>query len=338
MKILLLIICCAFSLRGVSQQMVERWEIFELRLKTDLPRNPFVGVEFYAEFTQDTLCYSPEGFYDGEGTYVIRFMPTAEGRWKYTTHSNLAGLDKQSGEFICTPATKGNHGPVRIRNTYHFEFCDGTPYYPFGTTIYEWAFQNDAKRARTLQSLKNSPFNKARMLAVPPYGENYQQGPDALQHFPYVGTPPRNWDFSRFDPLFFQDLEQCVRELQDQGVVIDLILFRPYDKGRWGFDTMSQNCKQQFVRYVLARFASFRNIWWSLCNENSFIEGMTDQDWDELFQTVETYDPYGHMRSIHNAGRIYNYSKPWVSHVSLQYYNAVRVPGVSPLLRDLYRK
>ncbi|HWJ26977.1 MAG TPA: DUF5605 domain-containing protein, partial [Flavisolibacter sp.] len=44
------------------------------------------------------------------------------------------------------------------------------------------------------------------------------------------------------------------------------------------------------------------------------------------------------LRSIHNADRIYDYKKPWVTHVSLQYYNAVREFGVSPLLRDIYRK
>jgi hypothetical protein len=75
-----------------------------------------------------------------------------------------------------------------------------------------------------------------------------------------------------------------------------------------------------------------------MANENSFLKWMTDSDWDELFQLVEKTDPYHHLRSIHNAGRIYNYSLPWVTHVSLQYYNAVRVPGVTPLLRDLYRK
>lgn len=328
--------CLAFV--AYSHQLVERWGVFELSLEVEPVGNPFVGICLSAKFTNGAESYEPEGFYDGEGIYKIRFMPTIEGVWTYETHSNLAELNNQKGEFTCIAASEGNHGPVRIRNTYHFAYEDGTPYIPFGTTIYEWAFQNEEWKKQTIETLKNSPFNKARMLAVPPFGSRYESGPDSLHHFPYEGTPPHNWDFSRFDPQFFRDLEKCVIDLEKIGVVADLILFRPYDKGRWGFDMMTPECNKQFVRYMIARFAAYRNIWWSLCNENSFIRHMTDEDWDELFQVVEKYDPYGHMRSIHNAGRIYDYNKPWVTHVSLQYYNAVRVPGVSALLRDLYHK
>jgi hypothetical protein len=65
---------------------------------------------------------------------------------------------------------------------------------------------------------------------------------------------------------------------------------------------------------------------------------MTDADWDQLFRALQSSDPYNHLRSIHNADAIYDHHKPWITHVSLQYYMAVRFFGVSPLLRDIYRK
>ncbi len=71
-------------------------------------------------------------------------------------------------------------------------------------------------------------------------------------------------------------------QLRNIGVEADLILFRPYDKGKWGFDMMGQEVNKRFARYMVARYAAFRNIWWSLANENSFIKNMTDEDWDEL--------------------------------------------------------
>jgi hypothetical protein len=101
---------------------------------------------------------------------------------------------------------------------------------------------------------------------------------------------------------------------------------------------MDAATNDRYLRYAVARFAAFRNVWWSLANENSYIKSMTDADWDRLFQIVQAKDPYGHLRSIHNADRLYDYSKPWVTHVSLQYYMAVRFFGVSPLLRDIYKK
>ncbi|HKJ42872.1 MAG TPA: DUF5060 domain-containing protein [Sunxiuqinia sp.] len=338
LKLIFAILFAYFAFPSLAQREIPRWDIFELTIHADAPGNPFIGIGFSATFTNGKETFTPEGFYDGEGDFKVRFMPDSTGTWTYETKSNYKPLDGRNGEFICVDPEQNNHGPIRIRNSYHFKYADGTPYYPFGTTIYEWAFQLDARKKETIETLKNSPFNKARMLAVPPFSERYQSGPDSLHHFPYVGTPPKNWDFSRFDPQFFRNLEKCVADLRDNNVVADLILFRPYDKGRWGFDMMTPECNERFVRYMIARFAAYRNIWWSLCNENSFIRHMTDQDWDHLFQVVQKYDPYHHMRSIHNAGRIYDYNKPWVTHVSLQYYNAVRVPGLTALLRDLYRK
>jgi hypothetical protein len=64
----------------------------------------------------------------------------------------------------------------------------------------------------------------------------------------------------------------------------------------------------------------------------------TEEDWDMLFQIVDQRDPYNHMLSIHNAHILYDYTKPWVTHVSLQYYNAVRAFGAAALVRDIYKK
>lgn len=321
-----------------QEKKVAQWDIFELSLKGPETGNPFVGISLKGVFKRGDKIYEPEGFYDGNGIYKIRCMPDEEGVWTYETHSNQEALDGIQGTFICTAPATANHGPVRVSNQYHFSYADGTPFYPFGTTIYEWVFQSEEKRKQTLETLKQSPFNKVRFLAIPPYNERYVHGPDSLKHFPFEGNNKENWDFSRFNPDFFQQLEVCIKQLRDMGVQADLILFRPYDGGKWGFDTMTDAVNERFVRYMVARFAAYHNIWWSMANENSFMENLTDEDWDCLFQLVEAKDSYHHLRSIHNAGRIYDYAKPWVTHVSLQYYNAVRAMGVSPLLRDIYKK
>ncbi len=326
------------NLLPAQEERIERWGIYEITLAGPAVGNPFVGIELSATFKNGDKSYEPEGFYDGNGIYKIRFMPDTLGTWTYKTKSNKDELNGKEGQFECTAASKNNHGPVRVRNQYHFAYEDGTPFVPFGTTIYEWAFQSESKKTDTIQSLINSPFNKARFLAIPPWRQEYVEGPAALDCFPFEGTSKENWDFSRFNPLYFQRLEQCVAQLRDIGVEADLILFRPYDNGKWGFDTMDAETNDRFIRYIVARFAAYRNIWWSLANENSFIRHLTDSDWDHMFQRVQAKDPYQHLRSIHNAGRIYDYTKPWVTHVSLQYYMAVRSFGISPMLRDIYKK
>ncbi len=126
-------------------------------------------------------------------------------------------------------------------------------------------------------------------------------GPLKITVFPFEGTNKDNWDFSKFNPEYFKNLDSCVLQLRNIGVEADLILFRPYDKGKWGFDMAGQEVNRRFARYMVARYAAFRNMWWSLANENSFIKNMSDEDWDELFKLVQEKDPYQHLRSIHNA-------------------------------------
>jgi hypothetical protein len=322
---------------GHAQENVQQWGMFELTLPGPQTGNPFVNLQLKGTFTNGTRTYAPEGFYDGEGRYKIRFMPDAPGVWTYETSSNIAALHGRKGQFTCTAPGPDNHGPVRVHNQYYFAYADSTAFHPFGTTLYEWAFQPQAKQQQTLQTLKAMPFNKVRMLAVPPHSARYM-GENPLTVFPFEGTAKENFDFSRFNPVYFQQLEEKVAQLRDLGIEAEIILFRPYDKGKWGFDMMDAATNDRFLRYMMARFAAYRNVWWSLSNENSFIKHLSDEDWDHLFQVVAAHDPYGHLRSIHNADRLYDYRKPWVTHVSLQYYNAVKAFGVSPLLRDVYRK
>jgi len=319
-----------------AQERVDKYGVHEVVLKGQDAGNPFIDLELSATFTNGAQSYTPEGFYDGNGTYRIRFMPPSVGQWSWVTRSNHPDLDGKKGAF--SSIDSANKGPVRVANVHHFAHADGSPFRPFGTTIYEWAFQPEAKKQQTLDTLRKTAFNKARMLAVPPYKPNYLGGPGKLTEFPFVGSSRADFDFSRFNPVYFQNLERDVKRLSDLGIQVDLILFRPYDKGQWGFDTTSDAVNQRFVRYMVARFAAYQNIWWSLANENSYIKHLSDEDFDRYFQIVQKHDPYNHLRSIHNADRIYDYNKPWVTHVSLQYYNAVKVFGVSPLLRDIYRK
>lgn len=324
--------------RVQAQSTVQKWEVFELTLNGPSAGNPFMGTSLAARFSNGESVYEPEGYYDGQGIYKIRFMPDKEGTWSFITSSNVGELDRKKGSFECVAPSSANHGPVRVSGTYHFKYEDGTPYSPFGTTIYEWPFQGEQTRKQTVETLKASPFNKARVLAVPPYKEEYVQGPLKLTTFPFEGSSRSDWDFSRFNPAYFKNLDDCVLQLKDIGVEADLILFRPYDKGKWGFDMAGQEVNRRFARYMVARYAAFRNIWWSLANENSFIRNMSDADWDELFKLVQEKDPYHHLRSIHNADRIYDYTKPWVTHVSYQYYNVVKVPFGTSILRDIYKK
>src|SRR5699024_1450711 len=170
------------------------------------------------EFKHGDEVYHPEGFYDGDGVFKIRFMPNAEGVWTYTTHSNRDTLDDIKGKFICIAPSENNHGSVSVKNTYNFAYADSSKFIPFGTTIYEWGFQSENLQDETIQTLKKSPFNKARFLVIPPHSEKYIKGPDKLDNLPFAGSSKEDWNLSRFNPKFFQRVENCIKRLQKNGV------------------------------------------------------------------------------------------------------------------------
>jgi len=290
-----------------------RWGIFELALKGPEGGNPFIDVKLSAEFKLRGRVFKPEGFYDGSGIYRIRFMPDALGEWTYITKSNRRELNAKTGKFTCIEPSPGNHGPVRVHKTWHFAYADGTPYFQIGTTCYAWAHQGNAMEEQTLATLKDAPFNKMRMCVFP---KSYSYNKNEPEFYPFEGRPLKDWDYSRFNPEFFRHFEKRVGDLRDLGIEADLILFHPYD--RWGYANMDSETDDRYLRYIVARLAAYRNVWWSFANEYDLMKSKTMADWDRFFQIVQKYDPYQRLRGIHNCRGFYDHSKSWVTHASIQ--------------------
>lgn len=330
--VVLLSVACA--LQAAQPNSVEQWDIYEITLRGPADGNPFVDVRLSAVFTNGVKRVEVAGFYDGEGTYRIRFMPEEQGQWRYETKANRWELTNKTGEFVVTPPGEGNHGPVRVRNTYHFAYADGMPYKQIGTTIYNWLDAPEQVQEQTLKTLAGSPFNKARMLLTQqpkPY-----MNKTAPVRWPFAGRPPHGWDLTRFNPEFFRHYEKRIGQLRDLGIEADIILFNPY--GRWGFETMSAENDDRYVRYVVARFAAYRNVWWSLANEYDFLRTKTEADWDRLGALVQQSDPYDHLRSIHNGKEMFDHRKRWITHASIQNGVAVQSAASAELYRDVWRK
>ncbi len=317
---------------AINTAITEQWGVFELELAGSAEGNPFLEVELTAQFSYKHRTIEVDGFYDGDGVYRIRFMPDALGSWRYRTHSNRDELSGVEGTFICTASAPGNHGPVRVANTYHFAYADGTPYKQIGTTCYVWAHQGDELEEQTLATLQAASFNKLRMCVFPKHYAFNENEPERYP-FPCLSRGSSRWtgswavdvqpgwafDFSRFDPSFFRHFEQRVEQLRDMGIEADLILFHPYD--RWGFTSMDAATDDRYLRYIVARLAAYRNVWWSMANEYDLMPNKSMADWDRFFRIVQEHDPYGHLRSIHNCFVFYDHSKPWVTHQSIQHGN-----------------
>ena len=310
---------------------VKKWDVFEVALAGPSEGNPFLDQSLKGIFTNKNESVVVNGFYDGEGVYRIRFMPSYEGRYTFVLMGSFLE-ENLSGVFYAVENDENNHGIVRVNNTYHFAYEDGTPFYVQGTIAESWHLQDNETIQTTLQELENNHFNKLRFCVFP---KHYLYNFDEPRSYPYEGTPvdnsdinEDNWmdyaedtsgndfDFTKFNPAYFQNLENCILSLSKRGIEADLVLFHPYD--RWGFASLSDEETELYINYMINRFGAYHNVWWSLANEFDVLGDRSVMDWENYAKIFVEKDPYRHLRSINNGASLYDYSRPWITHCSLQ--------------------
>src|SRR5215475_3003090 len=82
----------ALSTEAPDANDVEQWGTFEAAFRGPSAGNPFIDTKFRARFTLEHRSVEVAGFYDGDGTYRVRFMPDMPGWWSYETDSNVPEL------------------------------------------------------------------------------------------------------------------------------------------------------------------------------------------------------------------------------------------------------
>ncbi|MBN1985933.1 MAG: DUF5060 domain-containing protein [Prolixibacteraceae bacterium] len=307
-----------------SLTKTEQWDVFQIDLTASVKGNPFMDTDLNAEFVNGETRISVSGFYDGNDTFRVRFSPPEQGIWTYKTQSNNADLSGKTGEFECIAPTNGNHGPVKIVNTWYLQYADETPFYPVGTTAYQWTSVKQSIQEQTLETLEKAPFNKIRMCVFP---KSYVYGNETEPwQYPFERVGDEN-NFEKPNVEFFQNFDKRVKQLCDMGIQADVILFHPYD--RWGYSKMGKEMNERYVRCMIARLSAYRNVWWSLANEWDVPDIKESIDWEGIGTLLQKEDPHHRMRGIHNwynsEDHFYDHTRPWLTHVSVQtsqFYNA----------------
>ena len=317
---------------------VEKWGVFELSFLGKCDGNPYIDYSIKAEFSNKNEQIITDGFYDGDGIYRVRFMPSFTGEYSYRVWGNCLDGEKK-GSFFVTPVKEesNNHGPVKVIHEHYLAYADNMPYNSIGTTCYAWVHQPDELCSITLDTLQNSSFNKIRFCIFPKFYKYKEKEPVT---YPYIRGKSvgqdekytkkelevpfyteshiediRDFDCTFFNTEHFKRLDYYIGKLMELGIEADLILMHPYDK--WGFSTMNRECDELYLKYVTARYAAFRNVWWSMANEYD-LTCKDDDRWNEYGRLVTSHDPYHHMCSIHNCIRYFDYSKEWITHCSMQ--------------------
>ena len=314
---------------------VSKWGVQEIVCPGFTRGNPFTDYEIRAAFTSEGETVEVSGFYDGDGRYAVRFMPSFEGRYSYRVWGSFSD-EVFTGGFDVTAPDPRVHGPVHVRDTYHFGYADGTRYYPVGTTCYVWHLQTPEIFERTLQTLATSAFNKIRFCVFPKHYDYNHREPFA---YPFEAVPsdePYAWDFSRPDPVYFRHLEKAIVRLGELGIEADVIVLHPYD--RWGFSRMTGEQDRAYLGYLARRISAYRNVWWSLANEYDLLPHKTPDDWEACAAALQANDPYHRLMSIHNCMPFYDHTRPWVTHCSIQRQELHRSTELVDVWRERYKK
>ena len=95
--------------------MMRQYETFEICFTGPEPQEGWAQPDLAASFSRADRAVTVKGFYDGEGQYVVRFLPDAPGEYAW----QVRGVVNADGRETCESA-RNARGPVRAVGT-HFE-------------------------------------------------------------------------------------------------------------------------------------------------------------------------------------------------------------------------
>ncbi len=288
-----------------------RFAVFEVVLtgSKSYP-NPFLDVDIRATFTAPSgREWKTEGFHDGGNIWRIRHTPDEVGDWTYTTISSDAtdlGLHRRSGTFRCTESNAKGYIRIHPENAKAFSYADGTPFFPMGDTCYGFFCDSavtPALRQTYLKARRDQRFNFVRMgiLHSPTHGESDHA------FWPWEGTPQKP-DLDRYNPAFFQGLDDLLRVMGRHGMNAELILLDFYQAPFTDTRIWTPEREHRWLRYVLARYAAFPNVFlFTLANEYEThpdgayrLDQPGDVEWVKATaRFVKRHDPYGHPVTVH---------------------------------------
>lgn len=195
---------------------IEKWDVLEVTVNGPKEGNPFCDQWIKGTFGCKNEKKTVDGFYDGDGVYKVRFMPSFTDEYTFEIEASFdinageevpdeetlehkfgiadggkeaekcAVRNMLTGSFTVTSPSADNHGPVRVAGTYYLSYEDGTPYHCIGTTCYVWNLQNEELQKQTLKTLEENAFNKIRFCIFP---KHYDYNLHEPITYPYEGTP-----------------------------------------------------------------------------------------------------------------------------------------------------
>ncbi len=297
-----------------EKSTIEKWCVNDISIvcknKVSNPHEIIFGAVF---INKNGEKLKVPGFYNDNSTWVVRFCPSLEGEWTYSTYSSIPQLAGRSGVFQVTPTTnKNEHGPVCISKTnpQRFQYSDGSPYFSMAYEL-DWLFaldfdnKNDIPKTREIISqVKQNKFNQIVMNVYAYdalWGEREKVKPEHSfakpNFFPYKGTNDAP-DYSSLNIDFFKHLDRVIAHLNSENIVSHLMIYVWNKKVNW---PKPESCDDNlYFDYVVKRYQAYPNLIWDISKE-ALAYGHDDMNYiTRRIDRLKTLDGYNRLLSVHD--------------------------------------
>ena len=278
--------------------------------------SPFADVQVDAVFTAPSgATHVMPAFYDGGGTWKLRFNPGEAGAWTARLQSRPVN-DDLSGDFAFEVADGDGRGFLAATpgRAWGFHFENGEPVFIMGDTTYDlfgMAYCGGDVEG-FLARRRRQGFNLLRTRLTssyfhPPNAEFEWQD---RRMWPWGGssTMPR---FDRFNLDWFASVDRTVAMIERSGGIgLEMIM------EAWGFEfpfnhrsVFTAEWEALWMRYLIARYDAYNCVWfWTPLNEYEYYPN-GDWHWTEtadrwalrIGRWIKATAPHGHILSMHNG-------------------------------------
>jgi Domain of unknown function (DUF5060)/Putative collagen-binding domain of a collagenase len=296
--------------------------------------NPF-DYNFTATVTAPSgRKYTVPGFFDGNGAggaignvWKVRIYTDQIGTWRWTTSSNVPGLNGLSGTVAVSGKITGafSRGPV-VENPARprtLMYQEGVPVFLTGKFL-DAAATSPLKFSHTMFSEKLTDTNRQAMLSrhlgmgLNKINVYYANKGDysSVSTTPWAGTATSN-NKTRFDLARWRMYDQWVVKMRDAGVVAHMWFFADDS----GFGDLPDADRQRLIKYAMARQSAYVNTMF-----------VTVLEWQEGWSTTEVANhtnflhannPWARLATVHGTPGMFSFpTASWADYMDIQAGNS----------------
>ena len=315
----LLVMPFSHAASGKNDALVAQWEVADLSfMANETPSAPF-EVGFEARFTgPGGTSLTVPGFYNGGREWMLRFSHGMQGKWSFSTRSDLASLNGLTGSLtIMGNKDPKQHGGIKINpdRPQHFIHEDGTPYHSMAFEC-DWLFALDyagsmetPKTRHLMDLLEQDGFNQI-VTTLYSFDVNWKKDPKLNDHpeheyggnlaiYPFGGTN-KDPDFSTLNVEFFKKFDRCVALMNEHHIVAHLMIYVWNKQVNWpGPRTTEDN---RYFDYVIKRYQAFPNVIWDVSKEALNNARCTEEYGRERIERIRNLDAFKRLVTVHDYG------------------------------------